>query len=497
VYRIGDASQKEGKKMTRKNDKNGSYQRKYGKDDMNLVEFPFSTLSARSNEKMMVVEREEKDKKGLSVKKKWKVTGHLEYGLPKPSTMDLFLVLLELAKEQSNFTDIKVYFSRSEIFRRMNVSNDGRNYNRLIQDFEILKAVGITYTNSFWHNKRKSNLTIGTGILQNYQIFDETGSQEPLFQSYATFNEEYFNSLQFAYIKNLDSNFYFSLNAPVTKKLYRVLDKRFYGSHKLYFDLKDLAFSILGLSDNYNTAQIKRKLNKAHKELKDKNFCTHEYEKIKRGVWRVWYYKTQTQEEKTPEEKTDVYQMLLDYGIVKNQVDTLKEQKENILDDPVKSGLDFDHFSFEDYLKEKIEILEYMKRTQDVENEAGFLWKAIMENYQSKPLEKEKREQLQRKKVKQKKAQQKAKEKQDLQAKIEQEEKERQENETLFNTLTDQEKMEIFQITKKECPFSNRIGFPQNAEEIEIILDNKILFSHYYFKNMKTFIKNVTTQPTR
>jgi len=34
--------------------------RKYGKDDMNLVEFPFATLSARSNEKIMLIEREEK-----------------------------------------------------------------------------------------------------------------------------------------------------------------------------------------------------------------------------------------------------------------------------------------------------------------------------------------------------------------------------------------------------------------------------------------------------
>jgi len=479
--------------------KNGDTQeRRYGKDDMNLVEFPFATLSARSDKKIMVIEREEKDRSGLPVQKKWEITGHIRHGLPKPSTINLLLVLLELAKEQSNFRDRTVYFTRSEILRRMNVSNDGRNYKRLLTDFEILKSVGITYTNSFWHNKRKSNLTIGTGILGSYQVHDEKGTQQPLFRSYAIFTDEYFESLQLAYVKNLDSHFYFSLEKPVTRKLYRILDKRFYGNDKIFFELKELAFTMIGLSKTYDTAQIKRELNKAHKELKANDYCTHQYEKIKRGIWRVWYYKAVAGAGKEAEavagagKEKDIYERLLDYEIIKSQVEKLKEQQENILSDAVKAGLDFSKQSFEDYLTDKIEMFKYIKKHKEKEiaNEAGFLWKAITENYTSALFEKEKKKERTRKEIQRKKATEKTHKAKECKARTDQEQKEREENERIFNTLTNEEKIEVFKMAKEACPYSKRINIPENAGDIEIILDNKILFSHFYFESMKNFIKD-------
>ena len=48
----------------------------------------------------------------------------------------------------------------------------------------------------------------------------------------------------------------------MAKRLYRLLDKRFYHDHEVVFDLQDLAVRKIRVSPNYNTAQIKRALAK-------------------------------------------------------------------------------------------------------------------------------------------------------------------------------------------------------------------------------------------
>ncbi len=53
----------------------------------------------------------------------------------------------------------------------------------------------------------------------------------------------------------------------MAKRLYRLLDKRFYRADRLVLDLHDLAVHKVRLSENYNTAQIKRALLNGIREL--------------------------------------------------------------------------------------------------------------------------------------------------------------------------------------------------------------------------------------
>jgi hypothetical protein len=59
------------------------------------------------------------------------------------------------------------------------------------------------------------------------------------------------------------------LRDPVAKRLYRLLDKRFYPRDELVFDLHEPAFEKVRVSNGYNTAQIKRALLGGVRELEE------------------------------------------------------------------------------------------------------------------------------------------------------------------------------------------------------------------------------------
>ena len=85
-----------------------------------------------------------------------------------------------------------------------------------------------------------------------------------------TWNEVFFNSFQSGYLRTIDWGLYTCLESAISKRLYRFLDKRFYHSGSIDVDLKDLAFNSIGLSNEYNVAQIKRTLMRGVAELEAK-----------------------------------------------------------------------------------------------------------------------------------------------------------------------------------------------------------------------------------
>lgn len=96
-------------------------------------------------------------------------------------------------------------------------------------------------------------------------------------------------SFQAGNLKSLDYRFWQSLESPISKRLYRLLDKRFHKRKAITLDLHRLAFDKVGLSRNMHTGQIKEKLKPAHEELKDKGVCDAKYVKRARGSWDVVY----------------------------------------------------------------------------------------------------------------------------------------------------------------------------------------------------------------
>ncbi len=68
-------------------------------------------------------------------------------------------------------------------------------------------------------------------------------------------------------MKKLDWDLYCRLEDPVAKRLYRLLDKRFYRRDEVVLDLHELAFNKVRVGQNYDTAQVKRALMTGIREL--------------------------------------------------------------------------------------------------------------------------------------------------------------------------------------------------------------------------------------
>src|SRR5205085_1273791 len=103
-----------------------------GKDEMNLVEFPITLLTDRPEpgQNTVLYELPYVGKNGKVERAEVKITGSDDYGLPIAGDMDVYIVLMELAREQG-FRSRTVSFSRYEILRRLKgdaTSANGREY---------------------------------------------------------------------------------------------------------------------------------------------------------------------------------------------------------------------------------------------------------------------------------------------------------------------------------------------------------------------------------
>jgi hypothetical protein len=87
-----------------------------------------------------------------------------------------------------------------------------------------------------------------------------------------TWNEVLFQSFQASNLKALDLDTYFQLKRPAARQAYRFLDKRFYHSSRLEFDLRVFACEHVGLSREHDSAQLRRALEPALKELEEIGF---------------------------------------------------------------------------------------------------------------------------------------------------------------------------------------------------------------------------------
>jgi hypothetical protein len=261
-----------------------------GKDEMNLVEYPITLLSKRHESETKTIEFSDviKGDGGKLVKREWIVTGSDKYGLPLAQDNDVLLALLTIGKEQ-NFQSRKIFFSRYRLCQIMGWKLGGANYNRVEETLKRFKGVSIYAKNALWDNKKKSYITMGFGIIDEFYLFDSPRSvkHETLPLSYVNLGEVLYESIKAGYIKSIDIKTYYELESFITKRLYRYLDKKRYdGKRKFEIDLFTLAYTHIGFDEKaYRYASlIKNKLNHAHEELVKAGFLKGaEYRKTNDG----------------------------------------------------------------------------------------------------------------------------------------------------------------------------------------------------------------------
>ena len=434
-----------------------------GRDEMNIVEFPISLLrheNFKGDVKKLEFSQCIKNSNGTLLKRDWTITSASDFGFPTSSAEDTLVALLEIAKEFNNFSDRTVHFKRKQLLEKMGCpTNNPRYYDRIKKDLNRLTGLLITTQNSFWDNKKKSYSSQAFHIIDDYLIQNEPKrklySKETFPLSYFRFGEVFFQSLQAGYVKKLDTHFYFSLKYPLSKKLFRILDKRKYFSDIVEFDLFDLAFEKLGMSRTYDKGQIARNLEEPHQELVVKNFLKdHIYKKEWSDIysanrWTISYYLIPKAKEIEPpktENKDPLISALVKEGVSENTAKELVRKH-----------------------KDRVEKqLEYFYHLRAIEshlisnNPAGFLVSSIRKDYVEPVTRKKKREE-------EEKAKKEAKVTRYYQQKDEEEEekwrKERDRWNQFFENLPSEEKKGVMEEALKMLE-NRKITYQQYQKEL-------------------------------
>ncbi len=300
-----------------------------GRDEMNLVELPLSSIANRflDGRKTAVFVDEYWDRElGRRATRELAVSGSDRYGLPTARDEDVLLACVQLSSMR-NFSERDVHFSRYELLRLLRWPDEGKYYRRLSVSLRRWKGVTIYSNRAFYDHARKSWVNRDFGIFDNLYIYErETseGSQTPA-SSRFRWNEVLFESFQAGYLKKLDWDLYCRLTSPVAKRLYRLLDKRFYHADQVTLDLHQLAFRKIRMSDRYNTAQIKRALASGIQELETlwelRPLPTHRrFVKRGRGQWEVIFQRRQAPATRSALAKADAKLMDLTAELSRREI---------------------------------------------------------------------------------------------------------------------------------------------------------------------------------
>jgi len=263
-----------------------------GIDELNLTEVPFTLLTDRVEEGQKTLEFTDRQQ---GITRHWTITGSDKYGLPCAMDEPVFIAMLALTQREG-FKSQKVFFNPCEVLKLMRWSDYGKHYDRLKLAMKRLKGVTI-YTDYLWSNGEFKKCEMGFNIIDYYEIHE---GRKGIRNSFFEWSNTVFESLSQGNLKYLDLEKYFSLKTPISRRFFRLYDKRQYKKDRISFDLMDLAHEKLGISRNYvYPSQIRQKLDPTLNEHKAKNLLSsHSYSKSKAGHWllRIEKYRAPLEE---------------------------------------------------------------------------------------------------------------------------------------------------------------------------------------------------------
>jgi hypothetical protein len=347
----------------------------HGRDEMNLAEFPITVLADRAPKGARTLIFRV-DQGQLTI------TGSDAYGLPTALDADVIVALIQLTKLRNDFQQPTVPFTRYELLRLLGWNNEGRSYKRLDESLKRWVGVTLHYANCWWDNRSKTygdatlHILESAIILEGRRRSNDDGAQESLPLSTFTWNKVFLGSCHADNLKYLDIYIYFSLVHSASKRLYRFLDKRFYKRSSWVFDLREIAFERVGFSRNYahNVAKIREKLQPAVDELERIGFLEplrrdERYFKVG-DTWMIRFDKRNDRPAlpapKAEEEPTPLLKSLVERRVTPARAEDLVRR--------YAPGR----------IQEKLEISDWMAEHKDRrigKNPAGWLVKAIEDDY--------------------------------------------------------------------------------------------------------------------
>lgn len=349
-----------------------------GKDEMNLAEFPIATLRGRGDSRREIVYRGEIVDRvtGIRMDQAWRVTGDSLLGLPNEFDERVYVALMAITA-RSGFTGRRVAFSVYQILKIMGQTANSRSYEFVERSLRRLKGVTITAQGAFFDNTTKEYVrtTMSFNLIDkfwlSYREKDNHVREEVGVPAYMVWSEEIWNSFQAGYIKNLDLDYFYNLENPTARRLYRLLDKRMWYENQGSIDLKALV-GRLGMVEYAHRSQIKRKLEPAITELLQTGFLESYRYDDQPGYTRVYFVRSPRLPRASEEPAAQQERSLIDQ-LVSRKIS--RERAQQLLD-----------LYGEVCVEEKLELLQWKldtpQRGRPVTDPAAWLIRAIEANFQ-------------------------------------------------------------------------------------------------------------------
>lgn len=246
----------------------------FGRDEMNLIEFPFGPITA-SGQKTFDVDHPVYDRTlKKEVSRKLIITGSDAFGLPRPID-DQVLVGLNVLTHQTSYSSRTIEFTRYRLCKLLGWPTDGRSYIRLEESLDRIAGTTLKFKDSWW-DKGEGLWTSQTfHLIDNVSIATRSQSERAkLTSSNAgrqlcsfTWNDVIWKSFRDGFIKRIDMDMFRKIRKgggkAVPLRLYRILDKRFYNRSVVTIDVRRLCVGTIGLNASYCPRQMLRVLKRA------------------------------------------------------------------------------------------------------------------------------------------------------------------------------------------------------------------------------------------
>lgn len=252
------------------------------KVESNVEEWPVFQLG-RSKTNSSRVEHLIRGEDGSELRQRLEVSAPGKYRLPGRFDYDVYSAVLELLEIRGGMPEEGTLgFSLHELILIMSIEPSGKTYEEVKRSLRRIAATVLESDNAFWSKGQERHIS-DTFSLWNIRfdgITDKNGSGS---RHEIEFGKLFRRSFEEHYLRGLDIEFFWKLDSPVAKRLYRFVDLKREGAALWHTDLFDLQKRI-PIGPYAYVSKVKEKLSAAHDELVERGFLSDVAYEGKSGV---------------------------------------------------------------------------------------------------------------------------------------------------------------------------------------------------------------------
>lgn len=241
-----------------------------GRDELNLAEFPICSLSTRNaSSDLTLTFQDHYHDRGKLIPRTLTVMGTKKLGLPNTLDDEILVALIQLSKARG-FPKV-VKYSRYELLNILGWDHSGKSYQRVKKAIQRWQTISLSYENA-WRIPSLEEGKDAAWVDANFHIIEEaefTKLDNPDAPDICSFTWGNYIQKSFASgnLKKLNFLALRDFQSGIAKRIYRFLDRRFWHKPSWRFDFKEFALEKVGMSRKLNVGQLKQRLQPAIFEL--------------------------------------------------------------------------------------------------------------------------------------------------------------------------------------------------------------------------------------